>query len=106
MSRKPFEIGDKVIRISGNKNVFTVIGKTLSGQPLVQMGRHAAVMPMYDPSEWEHYVKPVTSYVNIFSSGEAMVYMSKRHADADPEGCEGFRVACVKITYREGQFDD
>ena len=104
--RKSFEIGDKVFRTHNDRLIYTIVGKNLKGYWLYQFNGSSAVYPMDDPSEWEHYVEPVTSYVNIFSSGEAMIYMNKKHADADPEGCEGFRIACVKITYREGQFDD
>lgn len=109
MSRKPFEIGDKVIRISGNKNVFTVIGKTLSGQPLIQMEKHCALIHMHDPSEWEHYVEPKVGYVNIYTQGNTIhntVEESKQYA-YDVEEQSGTKcIARIKVTYKEGQFDD
>ena len=106
MSRKPFNIGDKVYRPTGSQVPVTIVGKNLQGRWLYQCTNDITIYSIADPSLWDHYVEPVTSYVNIFSSGEAMIYMNKKHADADPEGCEGSRIACVKITYKEGQFDD
>ena len=105
--RKPFEIGDKVISISENKYVFTVIGKTLSGQPLIQLNKDTLVARMHDPSLWEHYVEPKVGYVNIYSNGKVFLHETRGAADLDSGNVlYSDRVACVKITYKEGQFDD
>lgn len=101
--RKPFEIGDKVIRISGTKEVFTVIGKTLSGQPIIQMGKYCAVIHMHDPHMWEHYVETKVGYLNIHRNGGYALHPSREEANRyHGRNC----IACIKVTYKEGQFDD
>lgn len=104
--RKPFEIGDKITNTLARGTVFTVVGRNLKGQILYQYDSTSTVFPMDDPSSWEHYVEPKVGYVNIYDTtdGRAAVIYNSR-AGADKYSTKP-RTACVKITYKEGQFDD
>lgn len=47
-----------------------------------------------------------TAYLNVYPPGSVSGRMHPRREDADNAIGTGRRVACVKIEYYEGQFDD
>lgn len=107
--RKPFQIGDKITGRKITSDVWTIVGKSLSGRVLIQRVEGHPAIEMNDPSNWEHYAEPKVGYVNIYGGTvTSAIHSSRSRADefSKNNGGSHHRVACVKITYREGQFDD